>query len=378
MVCTFRFSAIYIGFVLLALMVCGPKGYGQQEVNCDPIAVLIKPGEDEITLSALLKLKGPKLVYLGCDTNRTDLVLHSFSLYLLHGTDIQHMSWKSGKGAQFDKADIVAIGQMADGDFILVNDIAFWSATFELNFSPIRMKIINDLPKKAAAETEENEPKLLVRSIVLCDTVVDTATKKKVARPDTTLANKLIDAVKAGKARANPIAMYNAQNPLSVAEVKKILADKIDSLLVEDIDGSALVKVVRTPFNFGNVRSFRVLEQVTVDEETGKDEMEILAIAPVCDYTDEDGKMLGCRPLFWIKYEDIEEDINEFEAKHKQLKLIAAIKADYKKAKPRAVKKKVEKQEEKQEEKPEDDQEKLKSKTRVKPQDKEDSDEEEE
>jgi hypothetical protein len=362
--------------LLLSVFMWCPAGYAQQEVNCNPIVVLTKPGEEAISLTILNKLKGPRLVYPACDTARTDLAIHRFSIYLLHGTEIQYMSYKSGKGAGFDKADIAALNLMADGDVIFITDITSWSATSEESSSPIRLKVTNDNPKKQEAEAGDNEMSLLVRTIVLGDTVLDSTTKKKILRPNSALANKLIDAVKSGKARASAYGIYNAQNVLSAADIKKIFADKVDSIRVENIDGAAIIKTVTIPFNYDNVRGFRVLEQVSADEETGKDEMEILAIAPVCDYLDDDGKLWGNRPLFWIKYEDIEEVITEFEARHSKLKLIAAIKADYQKVKARTVKKKVVKPEEDQDKEPVN--EKPKSKAKAKQADKDQDDDDDE
>jgi hypothetical protein len=91
---------------------------------------------------------------------------------------------------------------------------------------------------------------------------------------------------------------------------------------------------------------------------------------------DDDGKLWGNRPLFWIKYEDIEEVITEFEARHSKLKLIAAIKADYQKVKARTVKKKVVKPEEDQDKEPVN--EKPKSKAKAKQADKDQDDDDDE
>ncbi len=149
-------------------------------------------------------------------------------------------------------------------------------------------------------------------------------------KQDSSLTEIIVTAAKAGKL----IAFSNVDNEfttkLSVQDIKKITGPKVDTITLTDpVTNSEIVKVVSRDFDFTAIHKYRILEEWTFDQRTGKTQIQITGIAPLREIFGDDGTFRGVQALFWLRYNDAYPIISRYEKKQPENTISSHIWRDY-------------------------------------------------
>jgi hypothetical protein len=86
---------------------------------------------------------------------------------------------------------------------------------------------------------------------------------------------------------------------------------------VEDVDGTMLKKAIKQEFNYRNVTDFRIMEEWRFNRKTGKTDIQIVGICPLRQvWNARHDIKIGKMPMFWLRYEDVRDEINQYELNH--------------------------------------------------------------
>jgi len=145
-----------------------------------------------------------------------------------------------------------------------------------------------------------------------------------------TLLEALVSSINAGKLTAyhNNDNMFSAK--LSIQDINKMTADKMDTQLVVDPVTKEEMSVIRViVFNPGFVHKYRIQEDWTFNPITGKTGIKITGIAPVRNVYGYDAGLRGVQTMFWVKYNEAVPVINKYEHNHPENTIANLVWQDY-------------------------------------------------
>ncbi len=319
--------------IILFIFLLPRRCYAQQEVNCQPVCVLGDSVSNSITTAQLLKLKGPRLIFPQCDTVRKDVYLKTFTVYCLRESEMLWVKTCTGKNAGFDKQTLDVIKTLNTGDTIYLKNIYAATGNVDEALAPVKLQVAGDGVVEKKTLKKRDGTTSVTRTITIADAVNGVKRKGMTVARDTTLAVSLVEQVKSGALKAYPALNFEAGNPLSTTEITRMFAMALDSIMVEDVDGTLIKKTLKRPFDYCSISSFKVMQEWSPGEESDEDKVVILAIAPISDYYDEEENVWAHRPLFWIKYEDVAGIIEDFDTEHPKSTFSKAVWKDFLKAK---------------------------------------------
>lgn len=158
---------------------------------------------------------------------------------------------------------------------------------------------------------------------------------------DTTLAQMIVEAAKAGTISVFGENDRSLTNKLTTAQVTEIFTSKPDTVsLVDPTTGTEVIKVVTHDFDYESIRNYRVLESWEFDPAAGNTEIKIVAVAPLKEIVRDDGIVKESRPVFWIRYADMRKILDHYEQIHPDNTLASHLWYDYfySEVKPKTVK----------------------------------------
>ncbi len=180
------------------------------------------------------------------------------------------------------------------------------------------------------AQTGDTWKKTVSRMIDLAqkeDTVVHHLTD---VSNDTSLAEALIGAARAGKITAYSSFDCNFTTKLSIAQIKEMTAPRVDTMLLLDpVTNQEIYKIVSRDFNFDALRKFRILEEWTYNPHAGKTDIQITGISPMQDIYGDDGVYRGRKSLFWVKYNEVRPILTKYDQSHPTHTIASLIWDDY-------------------------------------------------
>lgn len=93
--------------------------------------------------------------------------------------------------------------------------------------------------------------------------------------------------------------------PLTPEDIKKIGVDTIYQTLLRDYPPfEEYDTLIVTHLEINDITKVRFLEQWYWDDDGDEIEKEVIAIAPVIEKRDGDGKFIANHPLFWLYFEE--------------------------------------------------------------------------
>jgi len=148
--------------------------------------------------------------------------------------------------------------------------------------------------------------------------------------PDTTILEMMVNAINAGKVTAYAGYDNNFTVKLTKETLNEMLVSKPDTITLTDpVSGKEITKVTRKDFDFNAIHKYRILEQWTFNQSSGKTEIEIIGIAPIQDIYGYDGSFRGVRGLFFLHFNDAWNIINRYELYHPNNTISSLIWNDY-------------------------------------------------
>lgn len=295
--------------MLLLLFSCTIPALAQQGEYCDPYYIFDFIDTSEIKLPVMnLDIKRlenggkPVVYYRGC-VPKGESYIAEYRLLIISGNELLLQQDYRGKNPSFDETARRVIQSLHNGDrvsicAVKVNNMRIYRAMNPYNFT--------------ITGAEDIVTSAFTSKII---TVEDTPLAKKL-RPlngEKMLLPSLLDMVRTGKLNAYAAGSAISYPELSDNQINDIFEPKPDTSDVEDIDGTILKKIVKSNFDYENIDHAKILYKKA--SGAGK-KPEIEAIAPACSFFGDDGNFMCYKPLFWLKYEDIKDDIINYDKLH--------------------------------------------------------------
>jgi hypothetical protein len=162
------------------------------------------------------------------------------------------------------------------------------------------------------------------------------AKKEKIARHfkdlqhDSTVFQMIVNSVMSYDVPAFDPRDFDFGSRLSRRELRELLGDKTDTIHVLDpISGEEVVSSSTQYFDEGSVKKYRLMESWKFNSRRNKTKISVVGLMPMAEVYDFSGYVTAYKPLFWLRYEDIEDVISRFERYHPDNTLSKQIWNDY-------------------------------------------------
>ncbi len=298
------------------------------KIQCNPVCDLAGVNFGNIPYKKLTKAKGLRIGYANCNWEESPYFIKRYKLFVLRKSEVIFMRDFVGHNPDFDDETLGFLSTLQTGDVLNFKNIDVSDGSAARSFGDLNFRVIRDPEEKEPEGDTEWRISIISRKIIVGDTS-ETVKKTSSTVHDTLLAEKIISKVKAGKLKAYTSSNYNSPTPLTKTEISKIFKADLDTIEVEDVDGTVLKKITEMQYNFNSINSFKVIEKCKYNRRTGKMEISILSVAPLRDYYNEIGTWIGYKPLFWVDYTDVKADINYYDHEHPDHNFERAIWEDY-------------------------------------------------
>lgn len=159
--------------------------------------------------------------------------------------------------------------------------------------------------------------KVVIRQVSIAEPTDEKEHHLRTPGIDTTFAEKLFNAIKAGKVTAYSNFDHSFTEKRTVKQLEEILIPRPDTQLVVDpITGQEKMIVVHHDLDFDKFIKYRVLEEWTFDRSTGNTNIHITGIAPLVDIYGDAGDYRGSKAVFWVKYSEVVSLLEQYELYH--------------------------------------------------------------
>lgn len=144
--------------------------------------------------------------------------------------------------------------------------------------------------------------------------------------PDSTFLETMVLSINAGKLTAYSSFDTRFTEKITKENFRKMFEVAPDTMIMMDpITGKEKMKIIQHDPDYSKVTKYRILEEWTYNQRTRKTEIEVIGIAPMVDIFGMDGELRGRKPLFWVRYIDIQSLLARYELYHPHSTLASRI-----------------------------------------------------
>jgi len=165
--------------------------------------------------------------------------------------------------------------------------------------------------------------KTVIRTIYL-------APKEDNVKQDTSLLEMLVNTIKAGNLAAYEPYGANFSKTINLERLDEIINGKVDTLpMAHWITNTAIKTLPHAGFSYDSIHKYRVLEEWTLNPQTGRTEIQITGVAPVKDIIGDDNVYRGSQAMFFVHYSEALPVLERYAQSHRGRSLASLIWNDY-------------------------------------------------
>lgn len=182
------------------------------------------------------------------------------------------------------------------------------------------MAALSTAQTRPAATTWTNR---VSRVVYIGDSVIDG--KKQT----NTLAERLTMLAQSSKVIAYSTFDSKMTTKLTSNQLKEMISS-VDSVEIEDpVTSQKFWRVNARHINYADIHYFRVLEEWAFDADNAAGHIQIVGVCPLVDQYGEDGSYRGHSAMYWLKYEDVKDVIEQDAREHPERSLYKAVWNNY-------------------------------------------------
>lgn len=173
--------------------------------------------------------------------------------------------------------------------------------------------------------------KRIYRTVDISDTSHNSSGKWKLKLEDidTPLSEILIKMATRGKVKAYSAEDSSFSKILTNDVLIKMVTPRPDTECIYDPAVGGMMKIIRRDMNYDDIVKFSMLEEWVYERRTGHTSIQIVGIAPLQDIYSDNGEYKGYKPMFWLKYDDVQDVVKRYEKEHPSKNIPLAIWEDY-------------------------------------------------